>query len=51
MSIKFHGHVGPPEPHPATEYCDSWNEEFVKMPFSEFNLNDRNQVTEMINVK
>ncbi len=40
----YHDHVGPPNPHTATEYVDIWNDEFIKMPFSDFNLNDKNQV-------
>lgn len=41
-SIKCNDHVGPPSPL-HLKYIDKWNDEYVKMPFSDFNLNEKNQ--------
>jgi hypothetical protein len=36
-----HDDVGP---HEAIERGGIWNDDFVKMPFSDYNRNDENQV-------
>lgn len=41
ISFKCNDHVGPPKPLPHSLYVDQWNENFVRMPFSDSNV-DRN---------
>lgn len=39
-SLKLHDHIGPPDPLSVkTEDLDQWNDDFVKTPYSESNLN------------
>jgi len=47
-SIKYHDHIGPPDPNIEESHADSWNDDFVKMPFSEFNIDDKNKVFYLI---
>ena len=37
-------HFGPPLPLTAEHFVDEWNDEFVKLPFSEFNLDESGMV-------
>ena len=43
-SINYKDHVGPPLPINMCQYTDEWNKDFVKLPFSDKNRDENNEV-------
>ena len=41
--MKYDDHNGPPLPINIDQYVDEWNDNFVKLPFSNRNLDEHNQ--------